>query len=528
MSSLREARSEIPRTADTILIVDDQDEVRLAMQAILSLEGWNTAEAGSGEEAVARVGRSPDFAGVVIDYRMPGIDGLEVARQIRRSGFERPIIICSAYLDTEIEREALALGAHTANKDDLGELREMICQLRPSAPERPPDSGLATIIGSSEDAVISRAEGMFRGLLEAAPDAMVIVDSAGLIMLVNRQTEELFGYAREEVLAKPVEMLVPERLRDRHPSQRDGYFADPSVRPMGADLELYATRKDGSEFPVEILLSPLTIDRETIVSAALRDVTERKKTEKKLQRALMIERETERLRDLDRLKDEFLSTVSHELRTPLTVIIGLAEVLRRSPATGREDRDELLERIFTNATDMSVMIEQLLDYSRLEAGKVQLEIQSLPLRGAILRCIEVAHSVLGTRRTSVDVPEGTKVQADEHGFERILINLLTNAAKYSPENSTVRVAAIAENGIAAISVQDEGVGIPAAEQSRIFERFYRGSQRSEGRGTGVGLAVVRRYVELLGGSVSVESELARGSTFRFTLPLSAGSGQSTG
>ena len=528
MSSLRETHTETSRRGGTILIVDDQDEVRLTMQAILALEGWNTAEARSGEEAVARVGQSPDFAGLVVDYRMPGLDGLEVVRRLRQLGFERPIIICSAYLDDEIEREALALGAHAANKDDLESLREKLGQLRSDAPEAPKERGLAAILGSSEDAVTSRAEGMFRGLLEAAPDAMVIVDSAGLIALVNRQTEELFGYERAELIAKPVEMLMPERLGDRHRSLKNRYFENPTARPMGAGLELYATRKDGSEFPVEILLSPLIIDRDTIVSAALRDVTERKKADEALQRALAIEKETERLRELDRLKDEFLSTVSHELRTPLTVILGLTDVLRRSGPTGREDRDDLLERIFANASEMRSMIEELLDYSRLEDGKMRLAIRPLPLRDAVLQCIELAHGALGARRSSVDVPEGVKVQADKHGFERILVNLLTNAAKYSPEDSTVRVAARAENGVATISVQDEGVGIPAFEQSQIFERFYRGAQGSRERGTGVGLAVVRRYVELLGGSVSVESDIAQGSTFLFTLPLSAGSKQSVG
>ncbi len=528
LSSHRPTRTESARMRNTILIVDDQDEVRLAIQAILALEGWDTAEAASGEDAVARVTRSHDFAGLVVDYRMPGLDGLEVTRQIRGSGFERPIIICSAYLNAEIEREAFALGAHTASKDDLGALREMIRELRGNGAEKPRGRGLAAIIGSSEDAIISRAEGMFRGLLEAAPDAMVIVDSVGRIALVNRQTEELFGYVREDLLAKPVEMLVPERLRRRHRSDRDQYFVNSIARPMGAGLELYAVRNDGSEFPVEIVLSPLTIESETIVSAAIRDLTERKKTEETLQRALTIERETERLRDLDRLKDEFLSTVSHELRTPLTVILGLTEVLRGSGATDSEDRYELLERIFANASDMRAMIEQLLDYSRLEAGKVRLEIRPLPLREAILRCIDLARGVLGPRRSSVDVPDGPKVQADEHGFDRILMNLLTNAAKYSPEDSTVRVTAKAENGVATISVQDEGTGIPATEQSQIFERFYRSSQRSGGRGTGVGLAVVRRYVELLGGSVSVESELGRGSTFLLTLPLSASSEKSAG
>ncbi len=527
MSSLRETRTDTSRAGDTILIVDDQDEVRLTMQAILALEGWNTAEAGSGEEAVAKVGRSPDFAGLVVDYRMPGIDGLEVARRLRQSGFERPIIICSAYLDDELEGKALAVGAHTANKDDLEGLREMLGQLRPDAPDAPRERGLRHL-GSSEDAIISRAEGMFRGLLEAAPDAMVIVDSGGHIALVNRQTEELFGYDRAELIARPVEMLMADGLGGHHRALRDSYFLNPTARPMGTGLELYATRKDGSEFPVEILLSPLTIDRDTIVSAALRDVTERKKAEDTLQRALAIEKETERLRELDRLKDEFLSTVSHELRTPLTVILGLTDVLRRSGPTGREDRDDLLERIFANASEMRTMIEELLDYSRLEDGKMRLAIRPLPLREVILECVELAHVALGRRPTRVDVPDGIKVQADKHAFERILLNLLTNAAKYSPEDSTIRVAAKAENGVATISVQDEGVGIPAFEHSQIFERFYRGAQGSRERGTGVGLAVVRRYVELLGGSVSVESDLAQGSTFFFTLPLSAGSKQDPG
>src|SRR4029077_17902663 len=216
------------------------------------------------------------------------------------------------------------------------------------------------------------------------------------------------------------------------------------------------------------------VEHETIVSAAIRDVTERRKTEEALQRGLTIERETERLRELDRLKDEFLSTVSHELRTPLSVILGLAEVLRQSGSRDREDRAELLERILANASDMHAMVEQLLDYSRLEAGKVRLEIRSLPLRAAILRCVDLAAGVLGPRRSSIDVADGTRVQADAHGFERILMNLLTNAAKDSPGDSTVRVTAKVANGAATISVQDEGVGISAAEQSHLFERFYRG------------------------------------------------------
>jgi PAS domain S-box-containing protein len=744
MGSPGGGRAEKSPVGGRILIVDDQEDVRLMLQTVLSLDGWDTEEAASGEEAVARVDRTSDLDALVVDYKMPDLDGVEVTRRIRRSGFARPIIICSAYLNPDIEREASALGAHTVSKDDLRDLRETIRRrIKVTGPERrDEDAGhLAAIVESADDAIIgttlvgmvgswnpaaerifgysaqemigrpiwvlvpadhdnevpeilqktgrgervqayetvretkdgrlidvllrispikdregnvvgastiarnvtglnmaerrmraivdsaheafvavdrggaitdwnphaertfgwTRAEALgrplaetlipsryreahvrglerflttgegtmigkplelealhrdgrelpveltiaaphadgdwqlsafirdisqrkhaeenFQGLLESAPDAMVIVGADGLIALVNRQTEQLFGYRRKELLARPVEILVPGRFRDRHPHHRDTYFADPKLRRVGPGLQLYARRKDGTEFPVEISLSPLKTVSGTTVSAAIRDVTERKRAEE-LQRALAAEQEAaQHLRDLDRLKDEFLGTVSHELRTPLTVIAALAEVLGGSP--DREDRVDLVERIFQNASAMGAMIEQLLDYSRLEAGKIALEVSPLPLRDAVLRCIELAHG-MGGRQISLEVPDELMVQADARGFDRILVNLLDNAAKFSPEATTIQVTARAESGDAIIAVEDEGIGIPPQEQERVFERFHQGAVVSGKRGTGIGLSIVRRYVELLGGKVWVESTPGQGAKFLFTLPLSAG------
>jgi PAS domain S-box-containing protein len=480
---------------------------------------------------------------------------------------------------------------------------------------------------------------------------MVIVGSDGRIALVNRQTKKLFGYTSAELLGQSVEMLVPDRFRDRHPLHRDGFFGDPKVRPMGAGLDLYGLRKDGTEFPVEISLAPLEIEHDVLVSAAirdvterkqaeatlrvseerlrrvletvyeafvsidaggvitdwnpeaeatfgwsrdeavggplsemiippeyrdahkrglrrfletgegpvlgkrleleavhrdgrrfpveltispvqvgdtyyfnaiLRDVTERKQIEEELQNALAVEREAaERLRDLDRLKDEFLATVSHELRTPLTAITAFAEVLSDSDGSDPNLRADLVESISRNAREMAGMIEQLLDYSRLEAGKVALERAPLPVRTEAMRCIEALREVIGNRRATVDVPADLEALADEQGFERILVNLIGNAAKYSADGSSIRVAARAANDHVVISVSDSGIGIPPDEQERVFERFYQSATVPGKRGYGIGLSIARRYVELQGGRIWVESEPNRGSTFFFTLPTSA-------
>jgi signal transduction histidine kinase len=280
-----------------------------------------------------------------------------------------------------------------------------------------------------------------------------------------------------------------------------------------------------------LLLAAVTSQRQRAVEALHRArdglearvrerTTELEGTEEKLRKALATERDAgERLRELDRLKDEFLATVSHELRTPLTAICGFAELMRKAP--DHQDQPDWLARISDNASEMGAMIEQLLDYSRLEAGKVSLEVRPLPVREAALHCLDLARMAMDGRRTSLDIPADLEIQADERGFERILVNLLTNAAKYSPEGSMIRVSAGPENGNATVAVQDEGIGIPRAAQPHVFERFYQGPTVPGTRGTGVGLSIVRRYVEMLGGEVWVNSSPGRGSTFLFRLPLSA-------
>lgn len=366
-------------------------------------------------------------------------------------------------------------------------------------------------------------EAMFRALLESAPDAMVIVDADGHISLVNRQAELLFGYDRAALLGQPVEVLVPNRFRSGHHGHRVRYADQPVVRPMGAGAELFGLRADDTEFPVEISLSPIQTAAGTLTAAAIRDVSERRATEARLTRALEAERLViDQLREVDHLKDEFLSIVSHELRTPLTAIAGFAEILLTPGALTDEDRRvQLIARIGANATDMEWMVEQLLDYSRLQAGRVELDPAPAALETLIVECLNDIEHALSKHELVVDVTPGLVVRADPRGFSRILSNLLTNAAKFAPAGTTITVGARPEDHHARIWVSDQGPGIAAEDRERVFERFYKVAGGSGTRGTGIGLSIAERYVALHGGEINLESTPGEGTTFWFTLPLAA-------
>jgi PAS domain S-box-containing protein len=362
---------------------------------------------------------------------------------------------------------------------------------------------------------LGQMEGRYRGLLEAAPDGMVVVNQAGEIFLLNAQAEKHFGYSRDELIGQKVTNIIPQGFAERLIADGSRTAAEALAQQIGMGIELYGLRKDGGEFPIEIMLSPLESAGETLVTAAIRDITVRKQAEANL---------VQKIEELNRSNEEleqFAYVASHDLQEPLRMVASYTQLLsKRYKGKLDSDADEFIAFAVDGANRMQRLIQDLLTYSRV--GKRGLELLSISSDRALERAIVNLKGAIeesGALVTHGPLPE---VMADEVQLVQLFQNLVGNAIKYQgPGAPHIHVSAV-KNGAPKwkFSVQDDGLGIDPQFFERIFGMFQRLHKRDEFEGTGMGLAICKKIVERHGGTISVESTPGQGSTFHFDLSAS--------
>ena len=392
--------------------------------------------------------------------------------------------------------------------------------LRKDGSEFPVEIGLNPIVTVDGSLVLAsiidittrkKANEQFRLVVESAPNAIILVDNLGVINLINKQTEVLFGYTRKELVGKKMEVLLPSRYKSNHPNLRNHFLAAPQTRAMGAGRDLFAIRKDGSEFPVEIGLNPLETVNGNQVLASIIDISERKKIEEatKLQ-SKKIEAKNKEL-------EQFTYIASHDLQEPLNTIISFIEIIENHPDRVYNDLEKDSFKFINQASSrMKELIKGLLDYSRLGNKAEMKKLNSKSLVQSVCHDLDYIIKKTNAKITVGDLPF---TFAYETELRLLFQNLISNSIKFMDPEKTpeISITASQDKCQTSFSVKDNGIGIDPKYNEKIFTIFQRLHGRNEYEGTGIGLAHCRKIVELHNGNIWVESEVGKGSTFYFTI-----------
>jgi PAS domain S-box-containing protein len=376
------------------------------------------------------------------------------------------------------------------------------------------------ILESNHDVTQRKEEEQkFRNLLESAPDAMVIVDRDGLVQIINAQTERLFGYSREELIGKPVELLMPQRFHAQHVGHRDRYSESPRPREMGVGLELSGRRKDGTEFPIEISLSPFKTQGGTFISSAIRNVSDRRHAEEEIRKLNSVLRD--RVAELNAVNKElesFSYSVSHDLRAPLRHIDGFARILKEEYAGElSQDGVRYLDRVLDAANHMGHLVDDLLNLARI--GRREIARQRVQLEDVVREAIAELPPETPERNIEWLIEPLAYAECDPGLMKLAFSNLLSNSAKFTRtrEHAVIEVGECESRGAPAYFVRDNGVGFDPRYADKLFGVFQRLHRQEDFEGTGIGLATVQRIIRRHGGEIWAESHPDCGATFFFTL-----------
>jgi PAS domain S-box-containing protein len=405
-----------------------------------------------------------------------------------------------------------------------------------------------------EDSLLRQTQ-RFEALFQYASTAIIVVDERGSVILANRHAMRIFGYDQEGLVGLKVEDLIPNRFRDNHRQYREKYTNHPQNRPMGTGIDLFARRKDGTEFPVEISLGHYQSEEGRFVIAFVIDVTQRKEIEQAMRQQQMamekVNREIEQLNDelerkveqrtrqlketldeLERSRDEleqalskekelsdlktrFVSMASHEFRTPLSTILSSASLVAKyTQAEEQNKRDKHIQRIRSAVSNLTDILNEFLSIGRIEEGRIQANFSAFNIREqAMLVSNEMQHILKPGQHIRYRHHGPEMVHLDLSLVRNIFINLISNASKFSAEQMPIDVETFVDDKEVQVTVSDSGMGISEEDQKHLFERFFRGKNATNIQGTGLGLHIVFKYVELMNGKIDVQSELEKGTTF---------------
>lgn len=401
----------------------------------------------------------------------------------------------------------------------------------------------------------------YREIFQSMSEGIIMVNANGKIAIANPVAEQLFGYEKDGLIGMTLENLLPERYRRGHVNFRNTFNSNPHPRRMGFGRDLTALRKDGTEFPVEISLSFTQVQGNLLVMAFISDISQRKQAEdalKKSEEQLIVyaaelekkvEMRTEALnnsimkleeevkerkkaeeevrkslekeRELNELKSKFVSIASHEFRTPLSTVLSSASLIHQYKEKKDYDKqDKHIHRIKSSVNHLTQILNDFLSLGKLEEGKIDVARENINIESFLGEITEEVGSFLkeGQKVTVECSPGIREIATDARILRNIMFNLISNASKYSDTHKSIHVSCEGKNGKVNFRIKDEGIGIPQEDQKHLFDRFYRASNAGNVQGTGLGLNIVKRYVELLEGEVFFTSEYGTGSTFMISIP----------